>query len=176
MHKQVAAALAARHIGGAVNYVAVAEATGMTASAQAAGLAADNLVSTTYTSGLMAAHVHQLEHCVDHQFASFTVVHTSAPLRARADRKFCTALEERACAVQICAIYFTTVYWMARHISADSAPAAGSSAAAADADRGIQVLAAADKPVASQAVTARTNGVQLSAIYHDDTALSQLLA
>ncbi len=41
---QVAAALAARHIGGAVNYVAVAEATGMSASAQAAGLAADNLV------------------------------------------------------------------------------------------------------------------------------------
>ncbi len=42
---QIAAALAARHIGGAVNYVAVAEATGMTPSAQAAGLAADNLVS-----------------------------------------------------------------------------------------------------------------------------------
>ena len=41
---QVAAALAARHIGGAVNYVAVAESTGMSASAQAAGLAADNLV------------------------------------------------------------------------------------------------------------------------------------
>ena len=42
---QIAASLAARHIGGAVNYVAVAEATGMSASAQAAGLAADNLVS-----------------------------------------------------------------------------------------------------------------------------------
>ena len=40
----MAAALAARHIGGAVNYVAVAESTGMSPSAQAAGLAADNLV------------------------------------------------------------------------------------------------------------------------------------
>lgn len=41
---QVASALAARHIGGAVNYVAVAETTGMSSSAQAAGLAADNLI------------------------------------------------------------------------------------------------------------------------------------
>jgi len=45
---QIAAALAARHIGGAVNYVAVAEATAMTPSAQAAGLAADNLVSAAH--------------------------------------------------------------------------------------------------------------------------------
>ena len=41
---KVAAALNARHIGGAVNYVAVADATGMSASAQSAGLAADNVV------------------------------------------------------------------------------------------------------------------------------------
>jgi len=47
---QVAAALAARHIGGAVNYVGVARALDMGASAQAAGLAADNLLCVLYFS------------------------------------------------------------------------------------------------------------------------------
>ena len=27
--------------------------------------------------------------------------------------------------LQICAVYFTTIYWLARHISADSAPLTG---------------------------------------------------
>ena len=48
MPPQVASALAARHIGGAVNYVGVAETLGITASAQAAGLAADNLLCAVY--------------------------------------------------------------------------------------------------------------------------------
>ena len=47
---QVAAALAARHIGGAVNYVGVAGALDIPASAQAAGLAADNLLCVLYFS------------------------------------------------------------------------------------------------------------------------------
>lgn len=44
----MAAALGARHIGGAVNYVGVAETLGISGSAQAAGLAADNLVCAAY--------------------------------------------------------------------------------------------------------------------------------
>jgi Protein of unknown function (DUF819) len=52
--RQVAAALAARHIGGAVNYVAVAETTGMAASAQAAGMAADNLICAVYFTAIYA--------------------------------------------------------------------------------------------------------------------------
>lgn len=45
---RVAAALAARHIGGAVNYVGVCEALSVPASAAAAALAADNLVCVAY--------------------------------------------------------------------------------------------------------------------------------
>ena len=45
---RVAAALAARHIGGAVNYVGVCEALAVPASAAAAALAADNLVCVAY--------------------------------------------------------------------------------------------------------------------------------
>ena len=49
---QVAAALAARHIGGAVNYVGVSESLQISASAQAAGLAADNLLCALYFTTL----------------------------------------------------------------------------------------------------------------------------
>lgn len=49
---QVASALAARHIGGAVNYVGVAETLSIGASAQAAGLAADSLICAFYFAGL----------------------------------------------------------------------------------------------------------------------------
>ncbi|KAG5177678.1 hypothetical protein JKP88DRAFT_270683 [Tribonema minus] len=45
---KIAAALASRHIGGAVNYVAVAETLSMSAEAVVAGLAADNLVVALY--------------------------------------------------------------------------------------------------------------------------------
>lgn len=41
---KIASALAARHIGGAINYVAVSEALQVSPSAQMAGLAADNLL------------------------------------------------------------------------------------------------------------------------------------
>lgn len=51
---KVAAALAARHIGGAVNYVGVAETLGISSSAQAAGLAADNLICAVYFATLYA--------------------------------------------------------------------------------------------------------------------------
>lgn len=44
--------MAARHIGGAVNYVGVAETLGISASAQAAGLAADNLICALYFTTL----------------------------------------------------------------------------------------------------------------------------
>lgn len=56
---KVAAALAARHIGGAVNYVGVAETLGITGSAQAAGLAADNLLCAAYFATLfhLARHI-----------------------------------------------------------------------------------------------------------------------
>lgn len=45
---KIAAALAARHIGGAINYVAVAETLQVSSSAQMAGLAADNLLCAVY--------------------------------------------------------------------------------------------------------------------------------
>lgn len=45
---KIAAALCARHIGGAVNYVALVEATGASAAAVTAGLAADNLIVALY--------------------------------------------------------------------------------------------------------------------------------
>lgn len=45
---KIAAALCARHIGGAVNYVATVEATGAGAAAVTAGLAADNLIVALY--------------------------------------------------------------------------------------------------------------------------------
>lgn len=56
---QVASALAARHIGGAVNYVGVAETLSISASAQAAGLAADSLICAFYFAGLfkLASHI-----------------------------------------------------------------------------------------------------------------------
>lgn len=41
---KIASALAARHIGGAINYVTVAETLQISPSAQMAGLAADNLL------------------------------------------------------------------------------------------------------------------------------------
>lgn len=44
----IAAALASRHIGGAVNFVAVSETLGMSAELTAAGIAADNLVVSFY--------------------------------------------------------------------------------------------------------------------------------
>ena len=49
---QVASALAARHIGGAVNYVGVAETLSITPSAQSAGMAADSLICAFYFAGL----------------------------------------------------------------------------------------------------------------------------
>lgn len=49
---KMAAALCARHIGGAVNFVAVAEALAITPSLVAAGLAADNLICALYFSTL----------------------------------------------------------------------------------------------------------------------------
>ncbi|EIE21689.1 DUF819-domain-containing protein [Coccomyxa subellipsoidea C-169] len=45
---KIASALAARHIGGAINYVAVAETLQVSPSAQMAGLAADNLLCAVY--------------------------------------------------------------------------------------------------------------------------------
>jgi len=54
---KIAAALCARHIGGAVNYVAVSEALGASAAAVATGLAADNLVCALYFSSLFAIPV-----------------------------------------------------------------------------------------------------------------------
>ena len=51
---KVTAALCARHIGGAVNYVAVAEALSISPSLVAAGLAADNLACAVYFSALFA--------------------------------------------------------------------------------------------------------------------------
>ena len=54
---KIAAALCARHIGGAVNYVAVSEALGTSSAAVATGLAADNLVCALYFSSLFAIPV-----------------------------------------------------------------------------------------------------------------------
>jgi Protein of unknown function (DUF819) len=51
---KIAAALCARHIGGAVNYVAVTAATGAQDTAVSAGLAADNLICALYFSTLYA--------------------------------------------------------------------------------------------------------------------------
>jgi len=48
----IAAALAARHIGGAVNYVGVTETLGVPPGAAAAGLAADNLLCVAYFAAL----------------------------------------------------------------------------------------------------------------------------
>ncbi|ONK80222.1 uncharacterized protein A4U43_C01F15270 [Asparagus officinalis] len=49
---KIAAALMSRHIGGAVNYVAVSEALGVSPSILAAGLAADNVMCALYFSFL----------------------------------------------------------------------------------------------------------------------------
>ena len=51
---KMAAALCSRHIGGAVNYVAVSEYLGITPSLVAAGLAADNLICALYFTSLFA--------------------------------------------------------------------------------------------------------------------------
>ncbi|KAL3699668.1 hypothetical protein R1sor_017690 [Riccia sorocarpa] len=51
---KIAAALMSRHIGGAVNYVAVTEALGTTPSIVAAGLAADNLICAIYFTTLFS--------------------------------------------------------------------------------------------------------------------------
>ncbi|CAM6110503.1 unnamed protein product [Calypogeia fissa] len=51
---KIAAALMSRHIGGAVNYVAVSEALQTTPSVLAAGLAADNLICAVYFTSLFA--------------------------------------------------------------------------------------------------------------------------
>lgn len=51
---KIAAALMSRHIGGAVNYVAVSEALGVSSSVLTAGLAADNLVCALYFTTLFA--------------------------------------------------------------------------------------------------------------------------
>ncbi|CAK0784261.1 hypothetical protein CVIRNUC_007465 [Coccomyxa viridis] len=49
---KIASALAARHIGGAINFVAVSEALQVSPSAQMAGLAADNLLCAVYFTTL----------------------------------------------------------------------------------------------------------------------------
>eukprot|EP00268_Persea_americana_P012633 TRINITY_DN15387_c0_g1_i1.p1 TRINITY_DN15387_c0_g1~~TRINITY_DN15387_c0_g1_i1.p1 ORF type:complete len:480 (+),score=75.16 TRINITY_DN15387_c0_g1_i1:111-1442(+) len=51
---KIAAALMSRHIGGAVNYVAVSEALGVSPSVLAAGLAADNVICAMYFTSLFA--------------------------------------------------------------------------------------------------------------------------
>ncbi|KAL6127156.1 hypothetical protein ACLB2K_075199 [Fragaria x ananassa] len=51
---KIAAALMGRHIGGAVNYVAIADALGVSPSILAAGLAADNVICAVYFSTLFA--------------------------------------------------------------------------------------------------------------------------
>lgn len=51
---KIAAALMGRHIGGAVNYVAIADAFGVSPSILAAGLAADNVICAVYFSTLFA--------------------------------------------------------------------------------------------------------------------------
>lgn len=51
---KMASALMARHIGGAVNFVAVANALDMSPNIMAAGLAADNLMNALYFAGLFA--------------------------------------------------------------------------------------------------------------------------
>ncbi|KAF8113154.1 hypothetical protein N665_0055s0019 [Sinapis alba] len=51
---KIAAALMGRHIGGAVNYVAIANALGVSPSVLAAGLAADNVICAVYFTSLFA--------------------------------------------------------------------------------------------------------------------------
>ncbi|CAA6669827.1 unnamed protein product [Spirodela intermedia] len=51
---KIAAALMSRHIGGAVNYVAVSEALGTSPSVLAAGLAADNIICAIYFTTIFA--------------------------------------------------------------------------------------------------------------------------
>ncbi|XP_047322142.1 uncharacterized membrane protein YjcL [Impatiens glandulifera] len=51
---KIAAALMGRHIGGAVNYVAISEALGVSPSVLAAGLAADNVICALYFTTLFA--------------------------------------------------------------------------------------------------------------------------
>ncbi|KAF3639984.1 putative ferric-chelate reductase [Capsicum annuum] len=51
---KIAAALMGRHIGGAVNYVAISEALGTSPSVVTAGLAADNLICAVYFTTLFA--------------------------------------------------------------------------------------------------------------------------
>ncbi|KAL6606422.1 hypothetical protein ACP70R_042075 [Stipagrostis hirtigluma subsp. patula] len=51
---KMAAALMSRHIGGAVNYVAVSQALDVSPSVQAAGLAADNIICAVYFTTLFA--------------------------------------------------------------------------------------------------------------------------
>ncbi|KAG7973566.1 hypothetical protein I3843_06G002300 [Carya illinoinensis] len=51
---KIAAALMGRHIGGAVNYVAISEALGVSPSVLAAGLAADNVICAAYFTTLFA--------------------------------------------------------------------------------------------------------------------------
>lgn len=54
LHAQMAAAFCSRHIGGAVNYVAVSEYLNITPSIVAGGLAADNLVCAIYFASVFA--------------------------------------------------------------------------------------------------------------------------
>ncbi|KAL0548701.1 hypothetical protein IC582_013165 [Cucumis melo] len=51
---KIAAALMGRHIGGAVNYVAISDALGVSPSVLAAGLAADNVICAVYFATLFA--------------------------------------------------------------------------------------------------------------------------
>uniref|UniRef100_A0A7N0VLJ3 Membrane protein YjcL n=1 Tax=Kalanchoe fedtschenkoi TaxID=63787 RepID=A0A7N0VLJ3_KALFE len=51
---KIASALMGRHIGGAVNYVAISEALGISSSVLAAGLAADNVICAVYFTTLFA--------------------------------------------------------------------------------------------------------------------------
>ncbi|XP_043718337.1 uncharacterized membrane protein YjcL-like [Telopea speciosissima] len=51
---KIAAALMGRHIGGAVNYVAISDALGVSPSVLAAGLAADNVICAVYFTSLFA--------------------------------------------------------------------------------------------------------------------------
>ncbi|KAA8533684.1 hypothetical protein F0562_031201 [Nyssa sinensis] len=51
---KIAAALMGRHIGGAVNYVAISEALGVSPSVLTAGLAADNVICAVYFTTLFA--------------------------------------------------------------------------------------------------------------------------
>ncbi|KDP22237.1 hypothetical protein JCGZ_26068 [Jatropha curcas] len=51
---KIAAALMGRHIGGAVNYVAISDALGVSSSVLASGLAADNVICAVYFTTLFA--------------------------------------------------------------------------------------------------------------------------